>query len=674
MEAVHKKLLAEWNKEPKALVAVSVALKQIKEMMDNPETLRGLSSAALRTIHRDVYEIDALYAVLQSDLKAFREAISVVMNFYDCYRSNEESPNKFLMIGLNLMYLLTTNQHAQFHMLLEQIDQNIQQNNPYITTPVKLEQSLMEGVYNKVVLTEKNIPSPYYALFIRISMDTVRDEIASCIECSFKKVSQKDAAQLLLFNSVAEIIPFAKKRSWKSLGNTYVFEQGLPEKNSLREGMDDADMDGDEEKLVEELEERSADERIQLKKILKQMERREQEKKRREREKERKHSSMKRTKLPVGVVINTDRNRYKIIEVLGAGGFGDVYKVQQLDGTAKDDELFALKTERITAGKALNRLKVEMTILQECESLPEKKRRHFIKMTDKDSALEIIIFSFSTTIKLGLQTLEAIGNLHDLGYLHRDIKPQNFTIGLKEKACIIYLLDFGIARRYIEKDSKAIRLPRETVRFLGTVRFASRNCHHSREQCRRDDLESWVYMLIEFTEYASLPWSRAVDRDAVCREKERLFAGTYTKHIANLPEEIHKILKYINELNFQNTPDYEYIATMLKRAAARRHASITIKFEWEESEEQAVSSSKAIDGQLRLQMDNNVNLRLAVASMTSSFLTIQKSERSSETDAAGKPNSGFKSKIRNGKLDASKSNQIKRSTERKKKVLEEQES
>ncbi|VDK80368.1 unnamed protein product [Litomosoides sigmodontis] len=227
MEAAHKKLLAEWNKEPKNLAGVGGAIKQIKEMMENPEILKGLSSAALYTIHRDVYEIDALRAVLQSDLKAFHEAISVVMNFYDCYKLNEESPNKFLMIGLNLMYFLTTNQHAQFHMLLEQIDQNVQQNNPYITIPVKLEQSLMEGVYNKIVLTEKNIPSPYYALFIRISMDTVRDEIASCIECSFKKVSQKDATQLLLFNSVSEVIPFAKKRSWKSSGNTYIFEQGL---------------------------------------------------------------------------------------------------------------------------------------------------------------------------------------------------------------------------------------------------------------------------------------------------------------------------------------------------------------------------------------------------------------------------------------------------------------
>ncbi|VDN02192.1 unnamed protein product [Thelazia callipaeda] len=242
MEAIHKKLIIEWNKEPKVLAAMDKLLKEIKsssqkvpayksmvfqEMMNKPEMLEGLNSAALHTIHRDVYEIDALFAVVQSDLIAFREAIGVVMSFYDCYRLHEDSPNKYLMIGLNLMYLLATNQHAQFHMLLEQIDQNIQQNNPYISTPVKLEQSLMEGVYNKVILTEKNIPSPYYALFIRMSMDAVRNEIASCIECSFTKVSQKDAAQLLLFNTVNEVIPFANNRSWKSSGNTYVFEQAL---------------------------------------------------------------------------------------------------------------------------------------------------------------------------------------------------------------------------------------------------------------------------------------------------------------------------------------------------------------------------------------------------------------------------------------------------------------
>uniref|UniRef100_A0A2K6WIL6 non-specific serine/threonine protein kinase n=1 Tax=Onchocerca volvulus TaxID=6282 RepID=A0A2K6WIL6_ONCVO len=443
-------------------------------------------------------------------------------------------------------------------------------------------------------------------------------------------------------------------QNYKHRRFSWIFEI-MPKKRKKFGDVDNIDIGEGNEKLGEELEEESADERLQVKKILREIEQREHERREREKKKKRK-SHMQRPKLPIGVVVNTAGNRYKILELLGTGGFGDVYKVHQMDGTGRIDDIFALKTETITLGKTLNRLKVEMTILQECENLPEEKRKHFVKMIDRGrtETFKFIVmqlvgasidklqkqqpkkhFTFSTTTKLGLQTLEGIGDLHDLGYLHRDVKPQNFTIGLKEKTNVIYLLDFGIARRYVEKDSRAIRLPRETVRFLGTVRFASRNCHYAREQCRRDDLESWIYMLLEFTEYASLPWSRVVDRDNVCKEKERLFAGIYTKHIASLPKEIHKILKYINELNFQDTPDYKYVAMMLKRAASRKRASITIKFDWEKSE--------------------------------------------SERDAARKmPNHGDKNKIQNEKLESSKPTIHRRRlfNDSKKKVydLEEQES
>ncbi|KAM3723389.1 26S proteasome non-ATPase regulatory subunit [Dirofilaria immitis] len=228
MEVECRKLVAEWNKEPKNLRAIGNRLERIKALMNNRNALRGLSDQALLMIHRDVFEIDALCAILRSDLDSFREAITVLISFYNCYGSSEEWPNKWLMIGLDLMFLLATNQHNQFHMLLEQIDQDTQQKNPYIKIPVKLEQSLIEGAYDKIMLTEKNIPSPYYALFIRISMDTVRDEIALCLERAFLKISQQDAARLLLFNDVNEMTSFAEKRDWKSnmcsCGVMYVFD------------------------------------------------------------------------------------------------------------------------------------------------------------------------------------------------------------------------------------------------------------------------------------------------------------------------------------------------------------------------------------------------------------------------------------------------------------------
>ncbi|KAL4002546.1 COP9 signalosome subunit CSN8 family protein [Acanthocheilonema viteae] len=228
MEVEGRKLMVEWNKEPKNLEMIGIRLKRIKELMNNRNALRGLSHQALLMIHRDVLEIDALCAILRCDLNSFREAITILISFYNSYGSSEEWPNKWLMIGLDLMFLLATSQHTQFHMLLEQIDQDIQQKNPYIKTPVTLEQSLIEGAYHKIMLAEKNIPSPYYALFIRISMDTVRDEIASCMERAFIKISQRDAARLLLFDDINEMTPFAAKRGWKSSmygrGVMYVFD------------------------------------------------------------------------------------------------------------------------------------------------------------------------------------------------------------------------------------------------------------------------------------------------------------------------------------------------------------------------------------------------------------------------------------------------------------------
>ncbi|VDN06669.1 unnamed protein product [Thelazia callipaeda] len=211
MEMEWKKLMADWKKENKNLESIGLKLKQLKELMNNADALRGLSHETIILIHRDVFEIEVLYAILRSDLDSFQQAINVVLSFYKSYSSSEKWPNKWLMIGLNLMYLLATNQHPEFHMLLEQIDEEIQQNNPYIHIPLTLEQSVMEGAYHKILLTKKNIPSPYYTLFMHMSMNTIREEIAACVESAFIQITQRDAAKLLLFNDVHELMPFAEK-------------------------------------------------------------------------------------------------------------------------------------------------------------------------------------------------------------------------------------------------------------------------------------------------------------------------------------------------------------------------------------------------------------------------------------------------------------------------------
>ncbi|CAJ0606900.1 unnamed protein product [Cylicocyclus nassatus] len=219
---LHKALLAEWSKEQKNSNTIDQILRQIGDALFDQAAMASLDMNALTTIYKDYYEISALVAVFKNDMVAFDDAIPRVLSFYEQCPSAAE--NKYLMIGLNLMFLLASNRLSDFHMLLESVPQNIQTSNPYISTPVRLEQSLMEGAYNKVILTEKTIPSQYYSTFIRIMMDAVRSDIAISIEKSFKLLSTRDAANMLLFDTEAQVTEFAKQRKWKTDHGCFVFE------------------------------------------------------------------------------------------------------------------------------------------------------------------------------------------------------------------------------------------------------------------------------------------------------------------------------------------------------------------------------------------------------------------------------------------------------------------
>ena len=173
----------------------------------------------------DLFEIRVLVAILKNDMKTFEKAIADVQSFYTTQKT--ESTNKYLMIGLHLMFLLVNDKLSDFHILIEQIDQQIQQTNPYIRTPVELEQFLMEGAYNKIFLNQKTIPSPYYTIFIQILTDTVRGDIALCIEKAYKRISVKDAIQMLFFDKESAGLQFAEKRGWKKEGNMFCFEPDM---------------------------------------------------------------------------------------------------------------------------------------------------------------------------------------------------------------------------------------------------------------------------------------------------------------------------------------------------------------------------------------------------------------------------------------------------------------
>jgi tau tubulin kinase len=184
-----------------------------------------------------------------------------------------------------------------------------------------------------------------------------------------------------------------------------------------------------------------------------------------------------------------------------------------------------------------------------------------------------------TAIGAGIQSLEGIQDLHSIGFLHRDLKPANLAIGRGNKSGIIYLIDFGIARKYV-KDNEEMKAPRCQIGFKGTIRYASINCHHGHELGPKDDCESLMYVFFEFIHPKGLPWVRTFlcshnihffpkhmnDRGEVVKLKEECRSKKRDKLIPQIGcrEEFSLMLDYIDNRKYADKIDYKYLYDMFK--------------------------------------------------------------------------------------------------------------
>uniref|UniRef100_A0A915D1C7 CSN8/PSMD8/EIF3K domain-containing protein n=1 Tax=Ditylenchus dipsaci TaxID=166011 RepID=A0A915D1C7_9BILA len=172
LDCVYKSVLAEWKKnEKRDLNIVKSLLDDFQVALNNPALCGALFENDLLIIHKDFLEIKA-------------EKISHARPPFDVP--------------------LASNELAEFHLLLEQIDQTVQKMDPLIITPI----------------------NSFYAVFIRIMADAVRKEIAACIEKSYYRLLVKDAAALLLFENQTDVLAYADKRAWKLEKDEFCFEAG----------------------------------------------------------------------------------------------------------------------------------------------------------------------------------------------------------------------------------------------------------------------------------------------------------------------------------------------------------------------------------------------------------------------------------------------------------------
>merc|ERR1711963_457255 len=149
-------------------------------------------------IMREVFEIGAQYCVATKDAPSFERYMSMLKSIYtDQSKTLPESSRMYELLGLNLLFLLSRNRLGDFHTELELLPPDILLSNPYIESPVQLEQFIMEGKYNKVIDTRYNVPADSYKFFIDVLLVTIRDEIARCMEKAYEDIDAEECRKML---------------------------------------------------------------------------------------------------------------------------------------------------------------------------------------------------------------------------------------------------------------------------------------------------------------------------------------------------------------------------------------------------------------------------------------------------------------------------------------------
>ena len=274
--------------------------------------------------------------------------------------------------------------------------------------------------------------------------------------------------------------------------------------------------------------------------------------------------------------------KYKIKTKLGEGAFGDVYT-----GTCiENNELVAIKVEPRKIQKPL--LETEAFFLYSLRGVGIPEVLSFGRLKNYNVLVEPLLdkslfdifnerrkrLALEDICLIAIQVIDRIHWVHSKNLVHRDIKPDNFLIGKKDPN-VIYLIDFGLSKKYKSSTTgKHIRFG-FTGKLTGTVRFASANALRGGEQSRRDDLESIGYMIIFFMR-GKLPWQGVT---GIKKMERYLKIYKMKKNVTpedlckSLPKQMTEYMRYVKQLEFEQDPDYKYLRNLFDSILKKIHDS-----------------------------------------------------------------------------------------------------
>lgn len=304
------------------------------------------------------------------------------------------------------------------------------------------------------------------------------------------------------------------------------------------------------------------------------------------------------------IVGEVGKAQYRLVRKIGSGSFGDIY----LGINIATGEEVAVKLEPIKARHPQLLYESKLyKILQGGSGIPHV--RWFGQARDFNAmVMELLgpsledLFNFcsrrltmKTVLMLADQMIGDIEYVHNKNFIHRDIKPDNFVMGIGRHCNRVYLIDFGLAKKYRDTRTRAHIPYREDKNLTGTARYASINAHLGIEQSRRDDLESLGHVLMYFNR-GSLPWQglkAATKKQKYEKISEKKMSTQVELLCKGFPTEFVMYLNYCRGLRFDEAPDYMYLRQLFRILFRTLNYNYDYVFDWTMLKQRTVSTAAA---------------------------------------------------------------------------------